>query len=174
MKQKKKGESDLKSILFFKKILLPALIIVSLSACGISNGTNTINNEKTQPISSEKISSEKPTLIYFMASWCPTCVAGEKVFKQIHNKYGNNVQLITVDMDPQRDTEQDLKDFQRQYGGEWTHLIDKEYELTKKYQVKQLEEVFLIDSNQEVVYHAVNPSFDDLQKELTRIGVSSS
>lgn len=109
-----------------------------------------------------------------MASWCPTCVAGEKVFKQIHNKYGNNVQLITVDMDPLQDTEQDLKDFQRQYGGEWTHLIYKEYELTKKYKVKQLEEVFLIDSNQEVIYHAVNPSFDDLQKELTRIGVSSS
>lgn len=81
---------------------------------------------------------------------------------------------MTVDVDPKNDTKQDLSLFKQQYGGNWTHVIDENYKLANKYKVKQLEEVFLINSNQKIVLHAIDPSFKQLQEALKQIGVKTS
>ncbi|TFB21492.1 TlpA family protein disulfide reductase [Filobacillus milosensis] len=146
-----------------------------MTACG----SNT--NDKTSKYGFEKtdiqgetigLSEEKPTLIYFMAAWCPTCVGGEKVFAELHKQYGDKVQLITVDIDPSVDTKEQLKKFQQKYGGNWPHVIDENQEMAKKFQVKQLEEVSLINLKGEQVFRGVNPSLEELQEALANEGVT--
>lgn len=145
------------------------LIILTLSACGVSNDSSSLKTRQIQ-----QSSSQKPTLIYFMASWCPSCASEEQVFKQIHKTYGNNIHLMTVDVDPKNDTKKNLSIFQKQFGGNWTHIIDKNYKLAKKYKIKQLEEVFLINSNQKIVLHEIDPSFNQLKQALEKLGVKTS
>jgi thiol-disulfide isomerase/thioredoxin len=154
---------------WLKRFLFIMLGLIFLTACGATKG----GKDLTKSGDSQQ-STQKPTLIYFMASWCPSCVSEEKVFKKIHATYGDNINLMTVDVDPKNDTKTDLEAFQKQYGGNWTHKIDEDYQLAKKYQIKQLEEVFLVNANQKVVYHAVDPFFQDLQNELSQIGVKGS
>ncbi|MFD1036937.1 TlpA family protein disulfide reductase [Virgibacillus byunsanensis] len=162
-----------------KWVLSLFLLIVFLSACN-SNSPET--PEKTETIAQEfnvksingqtiNLSEKKPTLIYFMATWCPTCVGLEKVFAQIHEQYGDKVQLLTVDVDPSIDTKEQLAQFQKKYGGNWPHVLDENQEITKQFQVKQLEEVALINKKGEQVFQDVNPSFEKLKSALSDIGV---
>ncbi|EXM49784.1 hypothetical protein W203_02802, partial [Staphylococcus aureus DAR5874] len=44
-------------------------------------------------------------------------------------------------------------------------------EIADTYGVKQLEEIVLVNSENEVFYRSVRPSFDDLKEALTQIGV---
>jgi cytochrome oxidase Cu insertion factor (SCO1/SenC/PrrC family) len=118
------------------------------------------------------LSDQNPTIIYFMAAWCPTCIGGEQVLKQVKEAYPN-VQLITLDLDPSTDTKEDLAAFQQQFGGNWAHVLDdKERTITNLFKVNQLEVMVLIDQNKEEVFRAVNPSFKQLQEELAKIGVT--
>lgn len=110
------------------------------------------------------LSNEKPTPIYFMDAWCPTCVDGEKVFVDLHDQYGDKIQLITVDVDPSMDMEENLAEFQEKYGGNWPHVLDKDQQITTQFQVKQLEEVYVINKDGEQVLHEINPSIIKLKK----------
>lgn len=167
----KKGGNELWSKSPVKWLLFLVLAGLIIAVCCVHEGTGVTNKVSTQKVQS---SSQKPTLMYFMASWCPSCASEEQVFKQIHKNYGNNIHLMTVDVDPKNDTKKNLSIFQQQFGGNWTHIIDKNYKLASKYKVKQLEEVFLINSNQKIVLHAIDPSFNQLKQALEKLGVKTS
>jgi cytochrome oxidase Cu insertion factor (SCO1/SenC/PrrC family) len=118
------------------------------------------------------LSDQNPTIIYFMAAWCPTCIGGEQVLKKVNQAYPN-VQLITLDLDPSTDTKEDLAAFQQQFGGNWAHVLDDEDRtITNLFKVNQLEVMVLVDQNKEEVFRAVNPSFEQLKEELAKIGVT--
>jgi cytochrome oxidase Cu insertion factor (SCO1/SenC/PrrC family) len=167
---KQRGESMVKARVAFP--LVVGLLAIILTACG-SKEEETAYSFDVKDIQGNQVSlsNEKPTLIYFMAAWCPTCVAEEKVFKKVHELYRNDVQLITVDVDPSADTRESLAAFQRKYGGKWPHVLDKGLGIAKGYNVKRLEEVALVNKDQQEVYRTVNPSLDDLKEALAEIGV---
>ena len=47
----------------------------------------------------EKINSEKPTLVDFHALWCGPCKMMEPVLKAVHQKFGDKVTFLKVDID---------------------------------------------------------------------------
>lgn len=95
----------------------------------------------------------------------------KKFFKQIHQLNPNDVQLITVSLDPKTDTKESLAKFKQNYGGDWPHVLQNGVKIAQRYGVKQLEEVVLVNSENEVVYRSVRPSFDELKKALAELGV---
>ena len=57
-------------------------------------------------ISGETVSSEaylasgKPTIVYFMASWCPTCAKNWPSLNKLYTNYGDKVNIVAVSIDP--------------------------------------------------------------------------
>lgn len=89
---------------------------------------------------------EKPTALFFMAAWCTSCKQEEHNLKQVHETFGDDVRLISIDMDPDRDSMQDLQKFKQQYGGEWTHAMGTK-ELIQSYRLTSLDTSYIIDQN---------------------------
>lgn len=159
-----------------KRLIFSAMLIVLLigsTACGTKSNTKSAFNFQVHDIQGKSVllSHKKPTLIYFMAAWCPSCVHGEKVFNKMHQQYKGHVQLMTVDVAANTDTKKSLAKFQKSYGGNWPHVLKNGVKIAKTYGVKQLEEVVLLNSNHKKVYEAVHPSVNDLTKQLADIGV---
>lgn len=93
------------------------VLLIGLTACGAES--DTANESKVQDIQGNPVSlpNEKPTLIYFMATWCPSCIYNEEIFKEIHQLNPNDVQLITVSLDPNTDTKKALRNLNRIMAG---------------------------------------------------------
>jgi len=47
----------------------------------------------------EKINSNKPTLVDFHAVWCGPCKMMEPILKAAHQKFGENISFLKVDID---------------------------------------------------------------------------
>ncbi|HZV70456.1 MAG TPA: thioredoxin [Saprospiraceae bacterium] len=47
----------------------------------------------------DKINSEKPTLVDFHAVWCGPCKMQEPILKSAHKKFGDQVSFLKVDID---------------------------------------------------------------------------
>jgi len=58
----------------------------------------TINGEQ---VSMESyLDNGKPTIVYFMASWCPVCAKNWPVLDEINTAYGEDVNLVAISIDP--------------------------------------------------------------------------
>jgi thiol-disulfide isomerase/thioredoxin len=87
---------------------------------------------------------EHPTVLFFMAAWCTSCKEEEHSLAQLHEQYGEQVRLISIDVDPQRDSMVDLRQFKQQYGGDWPHLMGTT-ELIRAYRITSLDTTYLLD-----------------------------
>lgn len=94
---------------------------------------------------------EKPTALFFMAAWCTSCKQEEDNLKQVYEKFGEDVRLISIDMDPDRDTMNDLQKFKKQYGGEWIHAMGTK-ELIQTYRLTSLDTTYIINQDGVTVY----------------------
>src|SRR5229473_8582854 len=54
--------------------------------------------------------TDKPTLVYFMASWCISCVPEARAIAQLQGELGQQVNFVVLDIDP-TDTEKGLEHF---------------------------------------------------------------
>lgn len=90
-----------------------------------------------------------------MAAWCTSCKQEEHNLKQVHEKFGDDVRLISIDMDPDQDTLADLRKFKDQYGGDWIHAMGTR-ELIQKYRLTSLDTTYIIDQNGISVYKDSN------------------
>lgn len=61
------------------------------------------------------IASEAPTVLFFYASWCPTCRNAREEFKKRDNEF-KNINIILVDYD-------NSSDLQKKYGVTYQHTF---------------------------------------------------
>ena len=94
---------------------------------------------------------EKPTAVFFMAAWCTSCKQEEHNLKQVHETFGDDVRLMSIDMDPDRDSMKDLRQFKTQYGGEWIHAMGTQ-DLIQRYRLTSLDTTYIIDQHGVSVY----------------------
>lgn len=155
-------------------LIVALIFIIVLSGCSTANQKYEDPpfsfNAKDVQGNSVSLKNDAPTIMYFMASWCPTCIGGERVLKEVNELYPK-VQLVTIDVDPVTDTVESLTEFQKMYGGNWSHVLDEGQKITKGYSVNRLEEMIVVDKDQEVVFRGTNPSLDELKEALSSIGV---
>jgi thiol-disulfide isomerase/thioredoxin len=94
----------------------------------------------------------KPTVLYFMASWCSSCAYGESQLRQVQFRFGKRVNLVSIDVDPANDTVAALEAFRQQYGGAWPHVLDRGQRLVAAFGIHSLDTMVILDGRGVIVY----------------------
>lgn len=63
----------------------------------------------------KSLDESKPTVIYFTASWCPTCAKNWPVLSKLYPEYQSQLNLVAVGIDP-TDDEQVIKNLVKEKG----------------------------------------------------------
>jgi thiol-disulfide isomerase/thioredoxin len=118
--------------------------------------------------------ADKPTLMYFMASWCSTCVPESRAISQLQAQMGQQVNFVILDMDPS-DTESGLQHFwEAAAGSNSVWALDKGSKVSTAYNVRSLDTTILIANGQELSRTVGGLSVDQLKAVLAKAGVSGS
>lgn len=114
----------------------------------------------------------RPTIIFFMAYWCGTCIPESQALAQLKDEYGDSVRIVAIDVDPSS-TPQALRQFKSAAGnGAFVWAFDKEQQAVAAYQVRTLDTTFILDAEGHVVYRDSSPTpYDVLQETLTQLGL---
>jgi cytochrome oxidase Cu insertion factor (SCO1/SenC/PrrC family) len=94
----------------------------------------------------------KPTVLYFMASWCSSCTYGQSQLREVHRRLGDRVNLVTVDVDPLHDTPAALAAFDRRWGGSWPQVLDGGQRLVAAYGIRSLDTMVILNGEGTIVY----------------------
>lgn len=87
----------------------------------------------------------KPTVLFFMAAWCASCAAEERALVQLHRSYGDQINIISIDVDERSDTPSDLRRFQQRFGGPWSHALNAQLALDLR--VKYLDTTLILNED---------------------------
>ena len=94
----------------------------------------------------------KVVVLDIMATWCPTCKVEMAELKVVHERYGDSIELITVDIDAKESPAQ-LRDFQREYGAQWRFTMDNEaQDFFKEFKVEFIPLLVVIDTDGGIVF----------------------
>lgn len=113
----------------------------------------------------------RPTLIFFMAYWCPTCIPEARALAQLKQEYGNELKIVALDIDP-TSTPETLANFKRAAdNGAFTWAFDSGQEVTRSYEVRALDTTVILDEEGRVVYRdAFVTPYETLREALALIG----
>ena len=105
----------------------------------------------------------KVVVLDMMATWCPSCREGMADLSEVHDRYGDSIEMITIDIDL-TETPAQLRDFQREYGAEWRFTMDNEdRDFFQEFNVQTIPKIVVIDINGDVVFsESVVISADEL------------
>ncbi|MFQ5951388.1 MAG: TlpA family protein disulfide reductase [Candidatus Geothermarchaeales archaeon] len=102
----------------------------------------------------------RPVVIFFMASWCLTCVPESQALDKVYQKHEDDLVIFLVDVDPNTDSEADLRRFGELYGnpGFYYVLDSDDHAIAYGYRVRSLDTTLIIDKNGVIVYKDEHPT----------------
>ena len=105
----------------------------------------------------------KVVVLDMMATWCPSCREGMADLVEVYDRYGDSIEMITVDIDL-TETPAQLRDYQKEYGAEWRFAMDNEdQDFLQEFNVQTIPKIVVIDIKGDVVFsESVVISADDL------------
>jgi peroxiredoxin len=107
-----------------------------------------------------------PTVVFFMAAWCTSCLLESNALGRIQQRYGNGVRIALVDIG-RGDSPQALQSFvQRSQGPSRYWLLDADGTIASAYGVQSLDTTYVIDKRGHVAY---SNSFPLGYAELNRV-----
>ncbi len=88
----------------------------------------------------------KPVFMNFWGTWCPPCRAEMPEMQKLHNKYGDQIQILGVTMGP-RDEPAGVKAFVDAAKYDWIFIHDTNYDVATTYQVQAIPSSYFIDKD---------------------------
>jgi thiol-disulfide isomerase/thioredoxin len=112
----------------------------------------------------------KPTVVFFMAYWCGTCVPEAQALDRIHQEYGDKVSILALDIDPSS-SPQALQRFVQMAGNpSYTFGFDKDNTVLQKFKVRSLDTTIIIDADGNIVYRDSYPTpYKTLKAALEKV-----
>lgn len=112
----------------------------------------------------------KPTVVFFMAYWCGTCVPEAQALDRIHQEYGDKVSILALDIDPSS-SPQALQRFAQLAGSpNYTFGFDKDNTVLQKFKVRSLDTTIIIDADGNIVYRDSYPTpYKTLKAALEKV-----
>lgn len=98
---------------------------------------------------------QHPTLVYFMAAWCVSCVQGARTIAQLHTDHASRgLRVLAIDVD-QDETTEDLARFRGLAGNpayDWA--LDAGGPVAQAFAIRSLDATLLIGPKGEVLYRS--------------------
>lgn len=91
----------------------------------------------------------KPTVLFFMASWCGSCRAMTPRLAAVHADYADRVGFHSVSFD-RSDDAASLERWKQQYRQPWPHGVDPGFGMQRTFQIVSQSSVVLLDARGEV------------------------
>jgi len=171
-----KATSKSKTTITIAAIII--VLIISVAAAGpvkiaYSQSSNT-PDFSLKTLNGKLVSLEsfkgKPLVLWFMATWCPSCVGQAGAIKQVSSEYGNKLNVLVIDLWAAQniggqsaqgfnaETGSDLQAFIAKYGSpQWNAALDID-RVAIKYGITQVDSTVLIDSTGKIVFENLGPS----------------
>ncbi len=93
----------------------------------------------------------KVVILQAMASWCPSCKLQASQIKPVYEKYTDDgLIVISLDIQPERSSLLDLKDFKTNFGGNWYFGFYPEF--INQYGIRSLDSTIIIDKDGKIAY----------------------
>ncbi len=112
----------------------------------------------------------KPVILFIMAYWCGTCVPEAQALGRLHQKYGDRLTIIALDVDPSSTPER-LQRF-RQFAGnpDYVWALDAGNAVARAYRVRALDSTFIISEAGELVYTDTIPTaYESLEAQVKKL-----
>ena len=112
----------------------------------------------------------KPTIIYFTAYWCGTCIPKAQELGQLYQEYNGRVNIIALDVDP-TSTPELLDRFKQAAGnGAFVWAFDSDSKVATAYRVTSTGTTIIIDSEGRIVCRGGFPtSYAALKGQLEKL-----
>jgi peroxiredoxin len=112
----------------------------------------------------------KPTVLFFFADTCGSCVPGAQALSKVQHEYGPKVSIVAVNLNPSA-TPQDTEQFKQSAGdGAFTWVLDPEQTAARAYQVTLLDTAVIIDRTGRIAYRdQFSTSYQTLKDELQKL-----
>lgn len=109
----------------------------------------------------------KIVVIDFMATWCGPCVAEMAHLQELHSNYHDQIMIMSIDVDP-NETNQVIKQFKANYGGDWIFASGPNVGAT--YKVTAIPTLYIIDKQGRIVYKNVGLTpYSTLAAEIDKL-----
>lgn len=112
---------------------------------------------------------ERPTVLIFIASSCPSCREQSLNLREADDQLGDSIRPISIDIDPHLSSIEDLRDFQEQYGGDWPHAMATA-EFLEAYRARATDTTYVLDVSGTITYTDESvTSVGTLENQLTQL-----
>lgn len=148
-------------------VIAAAALILILSLTALNRGSetapaagpaagNTVDRIEITSVDGKALTvpSSRPTVLFFMASWCYTCVPQAKAMKEMEQEYADKADFVAVDVTPEN-TKTQVDQFRELAGiPGYPFVVDQTGELTQKYAVTSLDSTVVVAPDGEVLGRA--------------------
>lgn len=138
-------------------VIAAAALILILSLTALNRGSetapaagpaggNTVDRIEITSVDGKALTvpSTRPTVLFFMASWCYTCVPQAKAMKEMEQEYADKADFVAVDVTPEN-TKTQVDQFRELAGiPGYPFVVDQTGELTQKYAVTSLDSTVVV------------------------------
>ena len=114
----------------------------------------------------------KPTVIYFMAYWCGTCIPEAQALARLQDENGGKLSIVVIDVDPSSSPDALTNFKQAANNGDYSWAFDEGQQVTNAYQVQALDTTFVLDAEGHVIYRDAYPTtYSILRDALQDAGI---
>jgi thiol-disulfide isomerase/thioredoxin len=179
------------TITILSSILFSVLIFTAITANSTKYVYSDTNNKMAPEFNLKTLDGKevtlsslkgKPSILWFMAAWCPSCVGQADVIKKVKSEFGSKINVFVIDMWSSQaiggqsseglnaETEADMKDFLGKYGSsEWEAAVDTD-RVTIRYGILEVDSTVVIDRNGNILLKHLGPSgYQPIKDALSNI-----
>lgn len=113
-----------------------------------------------------------PVVLFFMTSadWCQPCkVETRDHLMPLYNAYGSRIQIISIELLPQDQSDADLNAYKATYGSPWIYARDTAGVGTQ-YGVTALSTVVIVDQSGYIGFRGADPPYSQMVGVLSSLG----
>lgn len=121
-----------------------------------------------------RLPAGKPSVAFFFASWCGSCIPEAAALGELHRELGDDVDIVAVSIDP-GDTPETIGQFLEAAGSPGYSVVhDLTDSIRAAYEVASLDVTVITDAAGKVAYRDAVPStLNQLRDGLRRAGVEA-
>lgn len=109
-------------------------------------------------------------VMFFMASWCGTCVPEAQALAELYRQYGQEgLTVVAINVEPEKKAPELTRFRQLANNGDYFWVFDTAFQVTQLYNVKALDTTIIIDRTGRIAYRDGFPTPKDvLEPEIQK------